>query len=172
MAMSRTVREMLDEEPKINLTPMIDVVFLLLIFFMLMKFKSLEKQLQSYLPKDEGMSISKPEPVQQLRIGIVLVPNSTDKCNLIPNPLIGYFKVIPYQNPKRLMFAQLTQQLIQGFEHIGDKVEIAPEPAVPFEYVALTIDAIWKAQDPKTLPPGVEPKRITFMAPPPSGVPE
>ena len=42
---SAIVEEMLAEEPKIDMTPMIDVVFLLLIFFMLMKFKSYDASL-------------------------------------------------------------------------------------------------------------------------------
>lgn len=42
---------------KADMTPMIDVVFLLLIFFMLtIKFKTLEGKLTAYLPKDVGVN--------------------------------------------------------------------------------------------------------------------
>ena len=44
-----------------DMTPMIDVVFLLLIFFMLAtKFKMPEGTLRSYLPKNRGESNSRP----------------------------------------------------------------------------------------------------------------
>ena len=49
------------EELQIDLTPMIDVVFQLIIFFMcIMKFKTLEKKIAAYLPKDVGLA---PTPV-------------------------------------------------------------------------------------------------------------
>jgi biopolymer transport protein ExbD len=42
------------EEVNMDMTPMIDVVFLLIIFFILMPPKEMEGQLQSYLPSDGG----------------------------------------------------------------------------------------------------------------------
>jgi len=53
------------EEAELDMTPMIDIVFQLLIFFLLSaKFISLEGQLSSYLPKDRGLqaAFSKIEP--------------------------------------------------------------------------------------------------------------
>ena len=45
------------EEVKLELTPMIDVTFLILIFFMCtLKFKTLESKIDSYLPLDKGLS--------------------------------------------------------------------------------------------------------------------
>ena len=45
------------EEVKMEMTPMIDVTFLLLIFFLCsIKFKVLEGKLQTYLPKDVGVN--------------------------------------------------------------------------------------------------------------------
>lgn len=52
------------EEVKMEMTPMIDVTFLLLIFFMCsIKFKVLEGKLQTYLPKDVGVNTT---PITQL----------------------------------------------------------------------------------------------------------
>ena len=46
-----------DETPNVNLTPMIDIVFLLIIFFMVgTKFTELERQLQLELPDLGGRS--------------------------------------------------------------------------------------------------------------------
>ncbi len=46
-----------DEIPKPNMTPMIDVVFQLLIFFLVnMKFKTLDMKIDAFLPKDRGLA--------------------------------------------------------------------------------------------------------------------
>ena len=55
-----------------DMTSMIDVVFLLLIFFILMPFKSPESRIESHLPKDSGLSQAKSEeePVDKIEIKI------------------------------------------------------------------------------------------------------
>ena len=55
----------------IDMTPMIDVVFLLIIFFLCIDFKTLEAKLPAYLPKDKGPVETHEEPVEQLSIKIV-----------------------------------------------------------------------------------------------------
>ena len=47
-----------DEEiPRPNMTPMIDVVFQLLVFFLVsMKFKTLDMKIEAFLPKDRGLA--------------------------------------------------------------------------------------------------------------------
>jgi biopolymer transport protein ExbD len=46
-----------NEEVKLSITPLIDVTFLLLIFFMCaMKFKTLERKVAAFLPKEKGIS--------------------------------------------------------------------------------------------------------------------
>jgi biopolymer transport protein ExbD len=53
----RNLGDAVKEEVKLELTPMIDVTFLILIFFMCtLKFKTLEGKLVSYLPTDKGLS--------------------------------------------------------------------------------------------------------------------
>ncbi len=52
-------RKHIDDEAEMQMTPMIDIVFQLLIFFLLSaKFIALEGQLSSYLPKDRGLQSS------------------------------------------------------------------------------------------------------------------
>lgn len=55
-----------------DMTSMIDIVFLLLIFFILMPFKSPESRIESHLPKDSGLSAAKTEeePVDKIDIKI------------------------------------------------------------------------------------------------------
>jgi biopolymer transport protein ExbD len=65
------------EEVKVELTPMIDVVFLLLIFFIVtMKFKVLEGKLVTELPKDVGVNSGEVEDLlEKLEIDIVADPS-------------------------------------------------------------------------------------------------
>lgn len=54
---------------KLEMTPMIDVTFLLLIFFMCtLKFKTLEGKLSAFLPKDVGVNTSPAQPKEKIEI--------------------------------------------------------------------------------------------------------
>lgn len=58
-----------DQDSKLEMTPMIDVTFLLLIFFMCtLKFKTLEGKLAAYLPKDVGGSAIDAIPKEDIAI--------------------------------------------------------------------------------------------------------
>lgn len=62
-----------DEKVELNMTPMIDVTFQLLIFFIItMKFRLLEKKLLSHLPTDFGLNSSS-EPVDENFVTVKLV---------------------------------------------------------------------------------------------------
>jgi biopolymer transport protein ExbD len=63
------------EEPiKGDMTPMIDVTFQLLIFFMLtIEFKTLEGKLAAYLPKDVGVNTTEAEPKEKIEIKVKVV---------------------------------------------------------------------------------------------------
>ncbi|MEM7235655.1 MAG: biopolymer transporter ExbD, partial [Planctomycetota bacterium] len=57
--MPRKPNKHIKDDGELQMTPMIDIVFQLLIFFLLSaKFIALEGQLSSYLPKDKGLSSS------------------------------------------------------------------------------------------------------------------
>ena len=61
------------EEIKMEMTPMIDVTFLLLIFFLCtIKFKLLEGKLAAYLPKDVGVNSSQADPKEKVEIIIMV----------------------------------------------------------------------------------------------------
>lgn len=68
--MSNSALEQAQEEAKADMTPMIDCVFLMIIFFICIDFKVLESKLPAYLPKDKGSQSFKVDPVEQLSIGI------------------------------------------------------------------------------------------------------
>ena len=62
------------EESKLEMTPMIDVTFLLLIFFMCtIKFKTLEGKLDAFLPKGQGVNPTEAPAVEAIQLEINLV---------------------------------------------------------------------------------------------------
>ena len=66
------------EESKLEMTPMIDVTFLLLIFFMCtIKFKTLEGKLSAFLPKDVGVNTSAAEPIEKVEIQMRVLAEGT-----------------------------------------------------------------------------------------------
>lgn len=60
------------EEVKPDMTPMIDVVFLMIIFFVCIDFKVLESKLPAYMPKDKGSSPQEVPPQDQLSVKILV----------------------------------------------------------------------------------------------------
>jgi biopolymer transport protein ExbD len=66
---SGTLALLIGEECKLDMTPMIDVTFLLIIFFMCtLKFKTLEGKLSAFLPKDVGVNTTPAEPKEKIEI--------------------------------------------------------------------------------------------------------
>ncbi|PIE22849.1 MAG: hypothetical protein CSA62_10395 [Planctomycetota bacterium] len=62
-----------NEEAVMDMTPMIDVTFLLLIFFLCLDFKTLEGKLATNLPKDVGVNTSEAQPIEKLDIRITML---------------------------------------------------------------------------------------------------
>ena len=70
--------DIVQEEINMEMTPMIDVTFLLLIFFLLtLKFKVLEGKLSAYLPKDVGVNTSQAEPIEKVEVYIFVVQSGS-----------------------------------------------------------------------------------------------
>ena len=60
------------QEAKPDMTPMIDVVFLMIVFFVCIDFKVLESKLGAFLPKDKGGGPSVAPPQEQLSVKILV----------------------------------------------------------------------------------------------------
>jgi biopolymer transport protein ExbD len=71
--MAKKKKKLEEEKIELSMAPMIDVTFLLLIFFMTaMEFKTEEGYIKSYLPKDRGQSTSTPIiDLKQVRIKLL-----------------------------------------------------------------------------------------------------
>jgi biopolymer transport protein ExbD len=67
------------EEADMDMTPMIDVTFLLLIFFLCLEFKTLEGKLATNLPKDLGVNTTPAEPIEKLDLRIEMVDFGQEK---------------------------------------------------------------------------------------------
>lgn len=60
--------EVPSQETEINMTPMIDVIFQLVLFFVFsMKFLAFEGQINAFLPKDRGLDASQPDFSRDIR---------------------------------------------------------------------------------------------------------
>jgi biopolymer transport protein ExbD len=67
-----------EERAELDMTPMIDVTFLLLIFFMCtLRFKVLEGQLTAFLPADEGVNNSPAVPLEKVQVSLRLAEAGT-----------------------------------------------------------------------------------------------
>jgi biopolymer transport protein ExbD len=76
--MKSQLKKVAQEEATLEMTPMIDVTFLLLIFFMCtLKFKTLEGKLAAYLPKDVGVNQQQAEPIPKVEITLRVIEPGT-----------------------------------------------------------------------------------------------
>lgn len=71
--------DLVQEEVKPDMTPMIDCVFLLIIFFLCIDFRVLEAKLPAYLPKDSGSQKTKEEPIEKLSLMIECIAVGTER---------------------------------------------------------------------------------------------
>jgi biopolymer transport protein ExbD len=73
MAKERVTAELTQENLELNLTPMIDMSFLLIIFFMCLPFKTLEGKLQAFLPTDKGINPTNAPPPIEIKVSVHIV---------------------------------------------------------------------------------------------------
>jgi biopolymer transport protein ExbD len=58
------------DPPSIPLTPLIDISFLVLVFFMFLPLRSLDGKLEAHLPKGVGLERARVEPAPAVRIRV------------------------------------------------------------------------------------------------------
>ena len=154
------------EPAKLDLTPMIDVTFLLLIFFMLAsKFKVDEQEVFLKMPKNKGISKSVNEPVEQTRIllqwcklrGYQLSENPDVGRPVIKvgSPTVGYRLLEVGGKPNyQALVAYLSQQNRLKPHKKELPVIIDAHSKLPWRYVMKTLDT--------TMAAGI--KDVTFAA--------
>ncbi len=150
--MARRKRKRVPDEDKLDelpLTPMIDVIFQLLIFFMCAcHFKQIEGKLQSYLPKDKGLNpipVLEPE-LREIRIILRLQPGNIISAHVEKRHIANF-----PADPKRLKgisdewdalgaeVGSLYQPSVATNRPIPVKIDA--DGKVPFQYVVSSLDA-------------------------------
>jgi biopolymer transport protein ExbD len=147
-----------DEEVRLSITPLIDVTFLLLIFFMCaMKFKTLERKVAAFLPKDRGLAKTKIklEEKQKIQVELKRTKEETETRVKLLDAQIG----IDDEGFRLLDERVRAIHSSQGNEETPG--EIHAWAWVPHEDVIRAIDSFMKA--------GIT--DITFVGAPPPGRP-
>src|SRR5438132_9810122 len=122
--------------PQMNVTPLIDVLLVLIIIFMVIVAQSKEKGFKADIPQPPTM----PDSPQEVRTIVIQLrePKSGDKIN-----------------QQEVSWADLKPQLASIFKQRAEKIAfVQGEDSVDFEYIADVIDTAWDA--------GVESARHTF----------
>ncbi|PYX21941.1 MAG: hypothetical protein DMG82_16345 [Acidobacteria bacterium] len=126
--------------PQMNVTPLIDVLLVLIIIFMVIVAQSKEKGFKADIPQPPTM----PDSPQEVRTIVIQLrePKSGDK------PVLKI-------NQQEVSWADLKPQLASIFKQRAEKIAfVQGEDSVDFQYIADVIDTAWDA--------GVESARHTF----------
>ena len=158
MSQKKILQEITDEKHDMEMTPMIDVTFLLLIFFMCtIKFKTLEGKLSAYLPKDVGVNTSKAEPKEKIDVkltvlaeGTKISPKTGGPYDPAVDPRFGYGpdRRIQYQVNSRTYtdVKDLRSRLRELFQaRPEDPVQIDARKGVVYGDVVVVLDAVIEA---------------------------
>lgn len=148
------IKSDIEEEPADSFTSMIDIVFLLLIFFILQPFKSPERKLPAELPKDEGPSHSPAEPQKHIVLKIEANPENpdigvynVDGKRITFEPVKGHSKGGVYSLDGQQVDNGIASRLTQVA--MGDKdapIAIMPKLNVQFKHVLRALDQCYEAQ--------------------------
>lgn len=153
----RRKRAPIDMSPlKGDMTPMIDVVFQLLIFFMLtIEFKMLEGKLAAYLPKDVGVNTSQAEPKEKVEIVLRVAAEGTklDPLKDVPWSGEGPFR---YGDDRKIDISigpRTTRDLDEVKRRLKDLKQQDPErpatldphPGTVYEDVIKVLDVVLQA---------------------------
>lgn len=139
--MARRRKSLQIDDAKGDMTSMIDVVFLLLIFFILMPFKTVEAKIESHLPKDTGPSSAQADPdVEKVDVKIKRIvgvtPNTKDYSGIevfVKGKKLGSFPAL------KIRLQEIRGSLKSvALEKVP--VELNADEDVPFYFVLKALD--------------------------------
>ena len=135
-----TPLEAAQEEVKPDMTPMIDCVFLMIIFFVCIDFKVLESKLPAYLPKEKGTIATIVAPQEHLAVKVLLENEGTP---IYPTGIAPGAINKATNRPHR-------------FKLVGHSVrfEVGPKPFATIDEVRAELRRI--AQDPRSMVPDLK----------------
>ena len=129
----RKLEEATAQKADMEMTPMIDVTFLLLIFFMCtIKFKTLEGKLSAYLPKDVGSNTTDAEPKEKVEIRIKVEQEGSKLDPESGGPWTGQgpFKYGPDRVLVYSVGPRSTRRIEDLARRLGELYRVDPEGAV------------------------------------------
>jgi len=133
------------DAPKLMMTPMIDVVFQLLIFFLVgAKFRVPEGELAAYLPP-EGPAVEKPKPpppdADEIRVTLRVTQESASNPKVAPK--VTFERVMTGEQTSETMESLTAKLKALGQDaRMRDKVPVVieAEPAVAYQWVVKALD--------------------------------
>jgi biopolymer transport protein ExbD len=90
-----SLKKELQAPMEMNMTPMIDVSFLLIIFFICLPMKALEGKIQAFLPTDKGINPTPTEPPVEIKVSVHIVARAEQKQLYPPPPPPGVSDGVP-----------------------------------------------------------------------------
>lgn len=133
-----------DEEVKLSLTPMVDIVFQLLIFFMLAcRFKTQEGEIRAFLPKNRGMGTAGTPAItlQEVRVKLLWVQRGTHRETKHPTNGRALLKV------KNISFSYVTNrygEVMPDYDKLYKYIKKASQnfkPTKSYKSLPVIIDA-------------------------------
>jgi biopolymer transport protein ExbD len=82
---------------EMNMTPMIDVSFLLIIFFICLPMKALEGKIQAFLPTDKGINPTPADPPIEIKVSVHIVARAEKQIAYPPNQKDGSPPPVPQE---------------------------------------------------------------------------
>lgn len=141
--MARKIKSRISDDMASSFTSMIDIVFLLLIFFILQPFKEAEFKLEANLPQN-GAPESKSDELPKVDIKVNVMPvisNPNNAVYLIDGRNIGMASQQAYKK-----IADILRQKSNGDKDAP--ISILPASDVQFMHVLRVLDACYKARMP------------------------
>ncbi|MFT4541415.1 MAG: biopolymer transport protein ExbD [Planctomycetota bacterium] len=125
-----------NETAELEMTPMIDVTFLLLIFFICtLRFKTLEASLETYLPKEVGLNLPNTPMIEEVEVVIRVVAPGTQyqrSANGSLEPHDGKSRLV--YGSDRVVRYSVGIRTFDGVDDIGERLQELhqAEPERPF----------------------------------------
>ena len=94
MSKKALVKEM-SAPVEMNMTPMIDVSFLLIIFFICLPMKALASKVQAFLPTDKGINPTPAEPPLEIKVSVHIVAREEKAMTYPPARPAGQSDSVP-----------------------------------------------------------------------------
>jgi len=150
--------EQRNEDVETDLTPMIDVAFLMIIFFMCLPFKTLDAKLAGFLPTGKGVIEDDTQPPELFMIRVHIVGRDEvdrawgppDQRSIVQMPSRVVYRFEGGDSTEDLeavgRHIRLMQRAAKGLPRAKVRGEIKARPRVPHKYVIAVMNEFAKAK--------------------------